>query len=88
MDRIKIVVTAEVSQGSILGPTLLWNIYYDELLKTKKPGGVKTIGFVDDLALLVSADSREYLMHRANWALKVAVRVDRTTQVESGAPEN
>lgn len=48
------VVTGGVPQGSVLGP-LLWNVMYNGILQLNLPVGVKTIGFADDIALVVSA---------------------------------
>lgn len=58
-DRLKVEVG--VPQGSVLGPTL-WNVLYDDVLKIKLQGRSKTIAFADDLALLVTADSKRNLM--------------------------
>lgn len=41
-------ITQDVPQGSILG-----------VLKLNLPGGVKIVGFADDVALLVIGESRE-----------------------------
>lgn len=40
------------SAGSIL-KTLLWNIYYNGMLKLELPEGVDLIAYADDLALVV-----------------------------------
>lgn len=46
--------TGGVPQGSVLGP-LLWNVMYNGILHLNLPVGVKTIGFADDIALLIVA---------------------------------
>lgn len=63
-----------VPQGSVLGP-ILWNVLYNDVLKIELQGRAKTIAFADDLALLVTADSKrnleintnENLRRIANW---------------------
>lgn len=46
-----------VSQGLVLGP-LLCNVYYDRVLMLELPDNVKTKGYADDLALVVSSQNR------------------------------
>lgn len=61
-------VTAGVPQGSVLGPTL-WNILYNGALRIDLGEGTTTIGFADDLAILVRGGDRQHLEHRADLAL-------------------
>ncbi|XP_068141221.1 uncharacterized protein [Drosophila tropicalis] len=47
-------ISAGVPQGSVLGP-LLWNIMYDGILRIPLPPGCETIGYADDVALVIVA---------------------------------
>lgn len=61
-------VGAGVPQGSVLGPTL-WNVLYDEVLGLDLTRDATTIGFADDLALVVGAESSDLLVANANECL-------------------
>ncbi|KAJ3640617.1 hypothetical protein Zmor_027169 [Zophobas morio] len=63
-------MTAGVPQGSVLGP-LLWNIFYDEVLRMEVPDGVKLIGYADDLAVIVIGKNEEDLRERTEEALRL-----------------
>lgn len=62
-------VTVGVAQGSILEPTL-WNILYDGVLRIELTQMATSIGFADDLALVVSADDEVDLMRHTNECLR------------------
>lgn len=52
----------------VLGPTL-WNIFYDGVLRLQLPEGARTIGFSNDLALLMVNHTTEGLEAATNRAL-------------------
>lgn len=78
-------VTAGIPQGSVLGP-VLWNVFYDPVLRLNLGTGVSTIGFADDLALMVTAAQKHQMLNKAN----IALRTIKTWLEENGlrlAPE-
>lgn len=64
----RIKINAGVSQGSVVGSTL-WNVLYDGVLNFPLPRRAKTIGFADDLALIVRAKQLMELINKANDSL-------------------
>lgn len=61
-------LSAGIPQGSVLGP-LLWNVFYDPVLRLDLGRGVETVGFADDLAIIVSAQTANELIESGNSAL-------------------
>lgn len=50
---------------------LLWNIFYDGLLKLEMPTGVQVVGFADDVAVVGTAHITEHLERVSNPALSM-----------------
>lgn len=53
-------ITCGVSQGSVLGPTL-WNLYYDEVLKIRVPKQVTSVGYANDLSVVITGNTSKEL---------------------------
>lgn len=66
-------VSCGVPQGSVIGP-LLWNVFYDGLLRMKLPTGVQLVGFADDIAVVGTARTTDLLESVMNSALEVVAR--------------
>ncbi|KAJ3658608.1 hypothetical protein Zmor_010337 [Zophobas morio] len=63
-------ITTGVPQGSVLGP-LLWNIFYDKVLRMEVSDEVKLIGYADDLAVIVIEKNEEDLRERTKEVLRL-----------------
>ncbi|CAH1389033.1 unnamed protein product [Nezara viridula] len=59
-----------IPQCSVL-ELLLWNIMYGGVLRHSLPDGSRTVGFADDLAVVVEAKCKEEVMQKANQSIKV-----------------
>jgi hypothetical protein len=62
------LITKGCPQGSVLGPTL-WNFMLDPLIDSEWPEGIKVVAYADDLAIIVTSDSRQTLINTAQSAL-------------------
>ena len=64
-------MTAGVPQGSVLGPTL-WNAAYNGVLEVASDpeGGVRSVAYADDLALVIKGYTEAQVEERANCALQ------------------
>jgi len=57
--------TAGAAQGSILGPEL-WNISYDDILRTEMPSDTYLVGYADDIAAIITARHAEDAQRKLN----------------------
>ena len=65
-------VNCGLPQGSVIGGTL-WNIVYNQVVDLKHEEGVQTIGYADDLAIVIRSARREELIDKMEYAVsKVA----------------
>lgn len=58
-------MTAGVPQGSVPGP-MLWNVGYDSVLRGETLERCQVLGYADDILVLVTADTVEAAVERAN----------------------
>lgn len=72
----KLTVSKEISkgcpQGSVLGPEF-WTLIFDEIIELLRSLGFETIAFADDMAIIISGNSRLQMEQKANTALTVLV---------------
>uniref|UniRef100_A0A2S2NZ95 Reverse transcriptase domain-containing protein n=2 Tax=Schizaphis graminum TaxID=13262 RepID=A0A2S2NZ95_SCHGA len=52
----EVVVSREISQGSVVDP-LLWNVTFNSVLQIAMPSGAKLLGFADDTLIVTYVKS-------------------------------
>jgi len=64
------LVTTGVPQGSVIGP-ILWNIFYDGLMRLELPEGVQIVCFADDAAVVATGHTTWLLEKAMNDSLQL-----------------
>lgn len=72
-DEVQFLMQGGMPQGSILSPSLLWNITFDRVQQLNFPGNVLLIGYANDLALLVSGQERWNKQPSIRWSEESAL---------------
>lgn len=68
-EELPMELSCGVPQGSVLSP-LLWNIYYDPLLKMDIPTESKIVAYADDVAVVTNGTNKENLEKTINRTVK------------------
>lgn len=68
--RICKAVSKGCPQGSVLGPQM-WNLILDEVIEEISQTGTETIAYADDIAIIVTGNSRIELERKANTATAI-----------------
>lgn len=79
-------VQAGVPQGSVLGP-LLWNIFYDEILRASTENGCSIVCYADDTLVVVAAASVPEVRRRACVQVSRALRGIRRLGLNVAIPK-
>lgn len=80
----KIDMVCGVPQGSVLGP-LLWNLAYDQVLRSTLPIGCSAICYADDTLVLANGEDWQDAIANGNMAVAVIVRSIRTMGLKVAA---
>lgn len=68
VDNAKKETSCGVPQGSVLGP-VLWNIYYDPVLRIALPPNTLSLAYADDLVLITTGTVKSTIEMEVNLAL-------------------
>lgn len=70
--KLTVVVTCDISQGSVVGP-LLWNLTYDQVLRAPLPVDARKICFSDDTLMIASAITKNTTEDIINQSRQIVV---------------
>ena len=62
-------LTCGVPQGSVLGPEL-WNVFYESVLDSQPAPDTELVAYADDLAIIITAKTKDLLEATANLAIQ------------------
>ncbi|KAI5747429.1 hypothetical protein M8J77_014440 [Diaphorina citri] len=73
VDDLVMDLSCGVPQGSVIGP-LLWNLYYDPMLRMELPGGSKLVAYADDVVVITTGIKKDEVESTLNRTMKTLVQ--------------